>query len=69
MYSKINIHNRKGKEAQLKGSLVNNKVYKMFYNLYSVLINAGDSLIIVVNRKLVEKINIIMDKKILERAR
>lgn len=69
MYSKINTHNRKGKESQLKASLVNNKVYKMFYNLYSVLINAGDSLIIVVNRKLVEKINIIMDKKILERAR
>ena len=53
----------------MKGCLVNNKVYKMFYNLYSVLINAGDSLIIVVNRKLVEKINIIVDKKILERAR
>ena len=69
MYSKINTHNRKGKELQLKGSLANNKVYKMFYNLYSVLINAGDSLIIVVNRKLVEKINIIMDKKILERSR
>ena len=53
----------------MKGCLVNNKVYTMFYNLYSVLINAGDSLIIVVNRKLVEKINIIVDKKILERAR
>ena len=67
MYLKINIHDRKTKD--LIWRVVDNKVYKMLYNLYSLLIDAGDSLIIVGNRKLVEKRNIILDKKILEITR